>query len=120
MASGGEDNQPISVGGLLRQPGGSPSDLGSVNLGSVNIGEMVYVWVRWDQPNKKLFFGLQRKGKNQLPVEMEIGYSAILSDMLPPKFPGISVQVQTSPLNGTGYQTYSDVMAKIDQVSVIR
>jgi hypothetical protein len=120
MMSGGQEGQPLSVGGLLRQFGPGPSDLASVNLGTINVGEVVNVWVRWDKPNKKLFFGLQGNRKNAQPVEMAIDYSTIVSDGLPPGNPYRSIQAQTSPVSNTSFQTYSDMLVKIDQVSVIR
>jgi hypothetical protein len=120
IASAGQENAPLSVGGQLTHADASLPNLGMVNLGSVNIGETVYIWVRWDQPNKKVFFGFQRNRKNQLPIEMAIDYAGLVSDILPPGNPYWSIWAQTSPVSNTSFQTYSDTMVKIDQVSVIR
>lgn len=103
----------IDVGGLIKNGSGN---LDGVSLGSVDIGETVTIWVRWDKANQKVVYGLQHPG--QPPIEQEIQYA--MSDTSPVFYPYRLVQLQTSPKNCTSDLVYSDIEVKITQVTVLR
>jgi len=112
------NSQTLSVGGEV-VCGAVPGGLGGAVLGSIKIGEPVYIWVRWDTQVKKFFFGLQSLRRNQPPVEQ--GVACALLDVSPPVdhvYPMIGLSSWLS--NSMTYQASSELMVKIDQVSVLR
>lgn len=107
--------QPLSFDGYVHD---RQINAGQVHLGDIKIGETFYVWVRWDQSTKQIFFGLQHLLPNRPPVEEAIPYT--WSDNRPPASMVRVVNLQTWPQNCSHVQIISDMMVKIDQVTVLR
>jgi hypothetical protein len=113
-------DQTISVGGYLCCKLNTRDRIGPniVELGSVNVGESVTVSVRWDKVNKQVVYGLQRLG--QPPQEGRISYGGTTSDAVEPWHPYKQVQLETGPPNNKSPLVFSDMEAKVDQVTVFR
>jgi hypothetical protein len=96
-----------------------PEGLGGVVLGSIKIGEPINIWIRWDSVSKQFFFGLQSLRRNQPPVEQ--GITCTVPDAIPPvDHIHASMGLGTWLNNSMSFQAYSELMVKIDQVSVLR
>lgn len=115
---GGGGNNQLSVGALVNKMGPQLETLGSADLGTVHVGEPITIWLRWDKAGHRFLYGLQRLLPNQTVVK-EISYNT--SDaFFPPWYPYRSVQLQTSPPNLLGSQSFSDWAVTITRVIVLR
>jgi len=105
------------VGGIVHRMGDVETPF-SQQLGTVRIGEVVDIWLRWDWANRTVFFGMRQL--RQLPVEVGYQYSSDFPNAEPSLNPYRMLQLQASPVNCPGVRLFSDVAAKIDRVAVIR
>lgn len=113
----GANSQTLSVGGEIVC--GRYGNLGGVVLGSIKIGDPISIWIRWNPAVKQFFFGLQVLRKNQPPVEQ--GVTCDLADAGPPvDHKEARLGMSTWLTNSLTFQAYSELMVKIDQVSVLR
>lgn len=104
------------VGGILRRMG-TPDAAWSETLGLVRLGQVVDIWLRWDEAAQTIYYGMQPL--RQPRVEVPVDYSELFPIRQPSTNPYRIVQLQTSPHNCAGVRLYSDVQVRIDRVSVI-
>jgi hypothetical protein len=107
-ASGG----PLIVRMIVGVVGGS--DLGEANLGTVAIGEPVFLFVRWDQTNHR-FLGGMRKNGTPLATAV-IPYAVDDSRAAGYTYRGLSVRNNTA--NCVATPTFSGAEAEFDRVMV--
>jgi hypothetical protein len=109
------NGQPLTFDGYVHS---RRENFGQVHLGEIKIGEPIYVWIRWDQAAKQIIFGLHRLWTKQPPLEQAVPY--MFSDTTPPAGPVRVVLIQTLPQNCAHVQVYSDMIVKVNQVTVLR
>ena len=109
------NGQPLTFDGYVHD---SRENFGQVHLGDIKIGEPINVWIRWDQAAKQIIFGLHHLWTKQPPLEQSVEYG--LPDTTPPAGPVRVVLIQTLPQNCQHIQVYSDMIVKVNQVTVLR
>ncbi len=98
--------------------GGGQGPIVNDTLGWANVGEPIYVWLRWDKGSKTFFFGLQRLSRKLPPLEVPFMYD--FPDSKPPTGEVRRLHLITLTKNCNEVQEFSDVAVKVDQVDVIR
>ena len=98
------------VGGFLGYQGGFFSN---VDLGPVNVGELVRVELAWDQPNHRFITRLFKPASNTL-VEQYMPYT--VSDSMPAVAPLKSLSASTAPANCLGQRTSTEMEVLFDNV----
>lgn len=118
----------IQVGAILRRIG-TNAPAYSVDLGKVKLGDLVDIWIRWDDQTSPttVFFGMQpirtfsKRSDGPAPaVEEGFDYAGAFPVREASTNPYRVVRLQSSPHNCGGVSIFSDVEVKIDSVSVLR
>lgn len=111
-------NNPLEVSAHVNKMGSDFQDLGSASLGTVDVGETIRVWLLWDNAGHKFTYGVQHFHPNYT-ITRDIPYDPNIAHF-PALYEYRMLNLQASPPNLQGSQTYSDGAVKISQVSVYR
>jgi hypothetical protein len=86
---------------------------GGVFLGSVNVGERVFVNLTWDQPNHRFITRLLKPASNTF-VEQYMPYT--VPDSLPAAAPSRALTARAMPVNCLGRRTSTEMEVLFDNV----
>lgn len=94
----------VLVGGFLQYQG---QFFGNVNIGLINVGERVFVELKWDKANHRFVERLFRPSNNTF-AEQDLTYSGI-SDSIPAVAPSKQLSASAFADNCTSNQTFADM-----------
>ena len=92
------------------------SEFGGVDLGTVKVGEEVFLFVRWDRANGRFVGGMKKVGV--APVTASIPYAYALDDSIPPVFPYKGISVRNNAANCFATPTFSSMEAFFDDAMI--
>jgi hypothetical protein len=105
-------NAPLTVRFLALVNGGST--VGLTDLGTVDTGEEVFVFVRWDKANRRFVGGMKKFGMPA--VTASIPYA--LDDSVDPVWPYKGISVRNTAPNCSASQAFVGMVAWFDHVVV--